>query len=52
MLHSVRTLVGGTERVGHGFVSDPRQLTSLATTAYRLKQNHDATGKRAWMYQN
>src|SRR6185437_2860169 len=29
-------------RMGHGFVSDPGQLTSLATTVYRLKQRYDA----------
>ena len=28
--------------MGHGFVSDPGQLTSLATTVYRLKQKYDA----------
>ena len=28
--------------MGHGFVSDPGRLTSLATTVYRLKQKYDA----------
>ena len=42
MLLAVRGLVGGTARMGHGFVSDPGQLTSLATTVYRLKQKYDA----------
>ena len=28
--------------MGHGFVSDPGQLTSLATTVYRLKQRYEA----------
>ena len=26
--------------MGHGFVSDPGELTSLATTVYRLKQKY------------
>lgn len=33
--------------MGHGFVSDPGQLTSLATTVYRLRQNYDAVTVRS-----
>src|ERR1700750_2717565 len=42
MLLAVRAPGGGTARMGHGVVSDPGQLTSLATTVYRLKQKYDA----------
>jgi hypothetical protein len=42
MLLAVGVPVGGTARMGDGFVSDPRRLTSLATTVYRLKQKYDA----------